>query len=675
MQHRRIQAPTPFSSDDSDVATWALPEGAIARLGRGSVRDMSFSLDGQYFAVGSAIGLWLYELSTLSPIALWDTGRGMTDTVTFSPDNRWVVTSTFVENVKVWDIQSGVCVAQTKVPNKPHISSPIFSEDGKRIAAVSYERNGKIYTWCSYTGTQLSEIEVDSTNEGSSFQFSSDISLLAGRKRDRNSDTESIVVWHVETGEQIGCLTEYPEKVEKFCFSPDGRHLAAGSSNGPIRVWDLENGQQETVYTNYGDAQIFPHYVPEDGLIAAVSERKVEVWHVEKNEKLDTFEHRGDSWACFSESGKQLAVASPSEIKVWESGNSGSHTLSTLHGHIPTMDTLVFSEDEKTLAAGFWRDNVLLWDVESRRSYRPHSEKLPGTLHNVYRSPSGKIISISKYGDNLNVWKVGKSEPLVELTAPEAGLARAKAFSPTGHRIASVDRNDNIHFWERASPLNNAGPSENWKKITKVINHAEFIDRLKFSPNGLAFSPDGKRLASISRSRDCKACLWDVDTGKQIAELPLKPPLKREMYRDYDTGIAFSPHGDIIAGGKWGEIVLWDATDGKTLMTLPQPEGSQRPVTLCFSPCGQYLASGAWWQPGLQKVPLRLWRVATGENLATFWGHTTDVQCFAFSSDGTVLASGGHDGAIYLWDLTPYLYTRIYFDERGKISDSCISRC
>ena len=84
MENRNIQAGTSFSSDDSDIATWALPEGAIARLGRGSVRDMAFSPDGQYFAVGTSIGLWLYELPTLSPIALWNTERGMTDDVTFS---------------------------------------------------------------------------------------------------------------------------------------------------------------------------------------------------------------------------------------------------------------------------------------------------------------------------------------------------------------------------------------------------------------------------------------------------------------------------------------------------------------------------------------------------------------------------------------------------------------
>ena len=65
MEDRKTQAGTPLSLDDTDVATWALPEGAVARLGRGSVLDMAFSPDEQYFAVGTKIGLWLYELRTL----------------------------------------------------------------------------------------------------------------------------------------------------------------------------------------------------------------------------------------------------------------------------------------------------------------------------------------------------------------------------------------------------------------------------------------------------------------------------------------------------------------------------------------------------------------------------------------------------------------------------------
>ena len=650
MENKHSAASALPDIDGDDVTTWVLPEGAIARLGRGRNNDVAFSPDGQYFAVGTSIGFWLYELPTLSPIALLDTARG-TSAVAFAADSRWILTYTFVENLKVWDVQSGTCVTQIEIPDKQQCPRPVFSQDGQRITVASYERNGKIYTWCAHTGTQLNATEIGETYGIYPFLFSPNTKLLAGRKRETDSDPESILVWQVETGEQIACFTGYSERMSNLCFSPDGKYLAAGSAEGTMRIWDIESGQLAITHTDYGDTQIFPYYSPEAGLIAAViSKHEVEVWHIDRDEKIDTFEHRGDSWhVCFSGDGSQLAVASPSEIKIWTKGNnSGVPMLSTLHGHIPTMDTLVFSSDEKTLAAGFWRDNVLLWDVASRRSYRPDGEKLPGTSHNVYRSPNGKIISINASGNNLNVQEVGKGEPIAELIGPERGLGRAKAFSPTGHRIASADKNDNIHIWERSG-------GESWKKRTTISNDEEFTYGLLASPTGLAFSPDGKRLASISRSRDWKACLWDVDSGEQIFELPLTSLSKQRTYRPYDTGIAFSPRGDIIAGGKWGEIVLWDATDGKVLMTLLQPEESQRPITLCFSPCGQYLASGAWWQPDLQKVPIRLWEVATGKNIATFWGHTTDVQCFAFSQDSTLLVSGGHDGAIYLWDLKPYL--------------------
>ena len=665
MENRKIQAVTSLSPNDSDVATWALPEGAIARLGRGKINNMAFSPNGQYFAVNTPIGLWLYELPTLSPIAFRDTERGMMGGTCFSPDSQRIVTRTFAEALGVSDVQSGVCVTQLDKPDKRKISYPAFSQDGQHIVTISEERDSRFYVWCSHTGKKVRETQIQPPYDVYPLCFSPDLSLLAGKNSAPNDmgrnigDGDSITVWHVETGEQITNIAGYPDRVRRFCFSPCGRFLAAGNWHGTIHVWDVVSGQLERTYADYGESQMYPYFLPEGELVtAAVSERKVEIWSMEKGEKLDEFEHRGSRYNTvrFSANGTQLAFAGESEIQIWtRSNNTESHTLSTLHGHIPTMDTLAFSADEKTLAAGLWRDNVLLWDIESRGSYRPHGEQLPGTSHVVYRSDDGRIISLNQYGDNLKISEIGKRESVVELPSLEGGLGRAKAFASTGNRIASADRNDNIHIWERLSPLNNMTESESWKKHTTVIRDEEFIYGLRHSPTGLAFSPDGRRLASMSRTRDWKAGLWDVDTGKQIAELPLTPLLKRRTYRGYDTGIAFSPRGDIIAGGTWGEIALWDATDGKTLMTLLQPEGSQRPVTLCFSPCGQYLASGAWWQSGLEKVPIRLWEVATGENVATFWGHTTDVQCFTFSQDGTLLVSGGHDGAIYLWDLKPYL--------------------
>ena len=76
---------------------------------------------------------------------------------------------------------------------------------------------------------------------------------------------------------------------------------------------------------------------------------------------------------------------------------------------------------------------------------------------------------------------------------------------------------------------------------------------------------------------------------------------------------------------------------------------------MTFSSCGQYLAFGGAWEQGLEKVPIRLWEVSTGKEIATFWGHPTDVQAVAFSSNNELLASASFDGSILLWDLTPYL--------------------
>ena len=102
------------------------------------------------------------------------------------------------------------------------------------------------------------------------------------------------------------------------------------------------------------------------------------------------------------------------------------------------------------------------------------------------------------------------------------------------------------------------------------------------------------------------------------------------------------------------EICLWCAEQLTTLLTIPQPEQNQRTYALAFSPCGRYLVSGTWWQNGMEKMAIRLWDVATGENIHTFWGHTTDVQSLAFSPDGMFLASGGFDGTILLWDVESF---------------------
>ena len=91
----------------------------------------------------------------------------------------------------------------------------------------------------------------------------------------------------------------------------------------------------------------------------------------------------------------------------------------------------------------------------------------------------------------------------------------------------------------------------------------------------------------------------------------------------------------------------------RTALTLDGEPSSVDPIEI--SPCGQYLVSGENWKLGVEKVPVRLWDIRTGENIATFLGYPTDIQCLAFSPDSIPLASSGFDHTIPLWNLKPYL--------------------
>ena len=660
MEDRKTQAATSFSPDDSDVATWALPEGAIARLGRGNVHDMAFSPDGQYFAVGTAIGLWLYELPTLSPIALWETDRGYSSNVTFSPDSRWIALHRYHEAIRVWDIRNEVCIAEmelTKVQDRWGLSKPIFSQDGERLVVFNgRDYNRKVQTWVPQTGALLSETEIPPITYGVyPTCFSPDLRLLAGTSYDRNNRTaEFIAVWDVETGEQVAQL-DWSERWGRLCFSPCGKFLASGGSEGKIHVWDVETRNLEETCTKDADAQMHPYYPPEGGLIAAAasaSQSKMEVWHLEKDEKIDTFEQQSrGNLVRFSENGTQLAYIDNNEIKIWTKGRPIDQAFPTIQGPTRTVSSLAFTPDEKTLAATYWSGNAFLWDVSNQCVRHPTEEELPNNIRNVFSTSSGEILATGGDEDILKLWEFGNPEPIAEIPVHGPDLSSLRGLHTlalTGQQLACAGRDYNIYLWEYKPSPNDIDEKGTWQKRAVFAGHPKPI-------RTLAFSPDGKRLASISIDRT--ALLWSVDANEQIAEmdLPRLPSQGKRRGRYTDVGVAFSPLGDIIAGGHQGDIMLWDTTDGKTLTTFPQSEESQRPITLCFSPCGEYLASGAWWQPRLQKVPIRLWEIATEKNIATFWGHTTDVQCFAFSQDGTLLVSGGHDGAIHLWDLKPYL--------------------
>ena len=679
MESKQSLIQAPVEANENDVTTWALPEGAVARLGRGCELSMAFSPDEKHLVIGNSLGLWLYDLETLSPIALWETERGMVFHIAFSPNGKWIAACNSDKILKVLDIQNGACLAQVEIDD--YISGLTFSYNNQYLAAA-YARSAIVEVWHAETCEPVAQFTSDTEEAGfySPISFSPDTRLIASTSAsDTTDDAEVIVVWDMESGQQIASLTAHTYWITTLCFSPCGRFLASGGEDGTVYVWDVSTWQQVQAYTDFGDVyRIIPSYSSEGILRAAIvnyddtGPATISVCDLESGEQLYTdkfwgntvrFSDAGD-WGntiLFS-NGSRLAYECRHEfINVW----TPEYPYKRQFTHSPisfpasartsiSFPTAMFSDDGKTLAVKHHHEGVVLWDIASKRSRPAVKVESAGKNQFLYKTDSGKLYVASIKDDNVRLWEAdGNGTPLIEGTGREYWSA-FPALSPTGELFAYADADGNLKVWDV-----NSGNQRYELKHPLEPNDDEDDEAIC----DLQFSFDGKILASESNYPCAHVISWDMELGEEIdnslsdnaaTRIPgrlvfrwLKPKSREFVHISHD-GKYLSSIGN--------NSYLYDVKQDDYLTRLTLPQGLEDIFRAAkFSLCGKYFAAGTWWREGLEKMVICLWEVETGKQIVTFRGHPTDVHALAFSPDNKLLASTSYDGTILLWDLTPYL--------------------
>ena len=680
---------------------------------------MTFSPDGESLVVASTIGCWWYDINTMRLSKTWDTEQGILCDITFSQDGKWLATGSWNGTVKIWDTQNLECAGSIDLLKSTNAMSAhprnlLFSQDGKYITCsnlISRDIGGgshfTIYDWQTNIDTPIKSLSLQPEQEKRHVQptaLSPDGSLVA-----YTPETNITSVMHVETGEHIAKLRDnYTDTSTVGCnqlvFSPCGEYLAACNRGNKVHVWNVNNGTLEMAPTVYGDNRRLEHGIPAfmlDGnlRVAGFSSREVVIWDRTQQKTVDSFEASRRLSGCFSSDGTRFAIRNRhGELQLWTQDNPSTVKSLTTHLSRGVVDVR-FSKDSRTLLSCHDPAGYRLWDIAERQVKQVFHSPFTNSLGVISTSRSRELLASVEEKKVIRVWNLVSDKQIAELTEKYRGVTRI-TFSPTEEHLVTTNIRKIINIWDLASSTQIAELSQNPSRVNRMgfsrtgeyfvgfygdsftiwdttrweKRHDVPLPEQRSKRWKLLFHPNNNHL--ITSMLDGPTLVWDLKNGEQIGELDTTVCLDTSLYKATQQNIQklyeqpetahprlwtlrFSRCGTLIAGGirhgKMGEIRFWDATTLETRTVIIPPTGCQRPQRLKFSPCGKYLAVGAQWQDGQERISVRLWDVNTGENVHTFWGHPTDVWSLDFSLDGNLLASGSYDGTILLWDMKPFI--------------------
>jgi WD40 repeat protein len=380
-----------------------------------------------------------------------------------------------------------------------------------------------------------------------------------------------------------------------LALSPDGRFLAAGGSDGIVKLWDTQTWEVVREFQTSGMKVKRLAFGPGGRHLAATcfDYGMVMIWDVMTRTSVRTLEHGKEAVGpvVFSSEGRWIASGGSKSIKIWDTATG--RRLRMLPGAVDATQTMALSPDGRCLAFGNGDRTIRLWDTAGwteRRPLGPHGTPVLGL---AFRADGAQLAAAC----GLMGWTGSEGE---------------------------------VKIWDVASG----------QKVHSLRGHVG-------GAFTVAFSPDGRRLAS-GGVYDALVKVWDVQAGRETLSL--------RGHSDAILGVVFSPDGRQLYSAATDHTVrVWDATpleegDRPELHTLP---GHAGPITsVAFSSDNRHLVSGS-----LDRT-MKVWNALTGQEIRTLTGNGGPVRGLAFHPDGRLLASASQapeeppeaTGGVKHWD-------------------------